>query len=390
MKKVGPNKTKRYVGSFEDHVTDGVQVKHIRIGQRRIATRVVGGLNAGTFYTHGDHLSSLNVLTNSTGTEVQRLTYRPFGETDTNLGSVDFDQHRYTGQEQDPETGLYYYRARYYNPVLSRFISPDSIVPEPGKPQSLNRYSYVLNNPTTLVDPNGHYDSDPDGDVSEGGDAPGATGLSGDNNETGEWSGSPKSETPTAPAIDVTDWTASMYETPPSETLDTVRVTGRPVPDLDEPGQVIERTLYGTPPDASLSPAVSPALAPLGLGGSLGGLRPGVGPPSFSTPPAPFSPALGPPAPPGLTKGIDSLYTKALVGTIAIALGVVAPAVTNVGIQTAIQGFGMIGPTVGVVGSIAGLTVGVVGVGVAITGIGIAVVGIAAMAYSVRNSSSDP
>jgi hypothetical protein len=46
--------------------------------------------------------------------------------------------------------------ARWYDPALGRFISPDSIVPQPGNPQSLNRYSYVLNNPLKYTDPSGH------------------------------------------------------------------------------------------------------------------------------------------------------------------------------------------------------------------------------------------
>jgi len=50
---------------------------------------------------------------------------------------------------------LYYYGARYYDAALGRFIQPDTIVPEPGNPQSLNRYSYVRNNPLRFVDPSG-------------------------------------------------------------------------------------------------------------------------------------------------------------------------------------------------------------------------------------------
>ena len=82
---------------------------------------------------------------------------KPYGETHTNQGSVDFDQRRFTGQIQDPETGLYFYNARYYNPALGRFISPDPIVPEAGNPQALNRYTYVDNNPVILIDPSGHF-----------------------------------------------------------------------------------------------------------------------------------------------------------------------------------------------------------------------------------------
>jgi RHS repeat-associated protein len=155
VQKVG-TKTIRYVGGYEDHATDGVKVKRIAAGGLTLATKVVGGPNAGLYYAYGDHLGSLNVLTNSSGTEVQRLTYRPFGETHTNQGSKDFEKHRFTGQEEDPETGLYYYHARYYNPVLGRFISADPIVPSLGNPQTLNRYSYVENNPVNLIDPTGH------------------------------------------------------------------------------------------------------------------------------------------------------------------------------------------------------------------------------------------
>jgi len=52
--------------------------------------------------------------------------------------------------------GLYDYRARFYDPVLGRFIQPDPIVPEPGNPQALNRYAYVYNNPLRYTDPSGH------------------------------------------------------------------------------------------------------------------------------------------------------------------------------------------------------------------------------------------
>ena len=51
-----------------------------------------------------------------------------------------------------------FYNARYYDPLLRRFISPDTIVPDPGDPQSLNRYSYVRNNPVNRADPSGHFD----------------------------------------------------------------------------------------------------------------------------------------------------------------------------------------------------------------------------------------
>ncbi len=157
VKKVGLTKTIWYAGGFEDHVTDGIQVKHIFAGPLRVAIRRHGDSAAGTYFSHGDHLGSLNIVTNSSGGEVLRLTYLPYGDTydPGSSGDPTFDWRQFTGQELDSETGLYFYQARYYNPVLGRFISPDPIVPNPWNPQALNRYSYVLNSPTNLVDPSG-------------------------------------------------------------------------------------------------------------------------------------------------------------------------------------------------------------------------------------------
>jgi RHS repeat-associated protein len=56
----------------------------------------------------------------------------------------------------DGESGLVYMNARYYDPEIGRFLSPDTIVPDALNPQSLNRYSYVANNPLSNVDPTGH------------------------------------------------------------------------------------------------------------------------------------------------------------------------------------------------------------------------------------------
>ena len=65
--------------------------------------------------------------------------------------------YTFTGQKDVPGTGLMYYGARYYEPALGRFVSADTVVPEPGNPQDLNRYAYVRNNPLGYVDPSGHW-----------------------------------------------------------------------------------------------------------------------------------------------------------------------------------------------------------------------------------------
>lgn len=70
-------------------------------------------------------------------------------------GSIGTDR-LFTGQRLD-STGLYYYGARYYDPAIGRFISPDPVVQDFTNPQTLNRYSYVLNNPLKYTDPSGNY-----------------------------------------------------------------------------------------------------------------------------------------------------------------------------------------------------------------------------------------
>ncbi|GAB4412279.1 MAG: hypothetical protein Kow00123_26110 [Anaerolineales bacterium] len=64
--------------------------------------------------------------------------------------------YRFTGQREESKIGLYFYNARWYDPALGRFTQPDTLVPEPGNPQALNRYAYTLNNPVRYTDPSGH------------------------------------------------------------------------------------------------------------------------------------------------------------------------------------------------------------------------------------------
>jgi RHS repeat-associated protein len=81
--------------------------------------------------------------------------YLRFGECRNSQGNPGTDK-LFTGQRLDG-TGLYYYGARYYDASMGRFISADTIVQSPGNPQTLNRYSYCLNNPLAYIDPTGKY-----------------------------------------------------------------------------------------------------------------------------------------------------------------------------------------------------------------------------------------
>ncbi|EKE01269.1 MAG: Rhs-like protein, partial [uncultured bacterium] len=95
-------------------------------------------------------------ITYPKGTLVQRIEYSPYGQEQFVLNpNLKFDP-RYTGQQYDVETGLYYYKARYYNPVLARFIQADTVVPDAKNLQAYNRYAYAANNPLKYTDPSGH------------------------------------------------------------------------------------------------------------------------------------------------------------------------------------------------------------------------------------------
>ncbi|MDA8215417.1 MAG: DUF2380 domain-containing protein [Nitrospiraceae bacterium] len=132
--------------------TNGNCTKYIFAGSGRIASKT----SSNTYYYHTDHLGNSSIITDAAGNKVEEIYYYPFGGTRLNQGSVNV-KHKYTGQEEDPETGLYYYNARYYDPILGRFISADSIVQDPFDPQAFNRYSYTRNNPLIYIDPTGNW-----------------------------------------------------------------------------------------------------------------------------------------------------------------------------------------------------------------------------------------
>jgi RHS repeat-associated protein len=92
----------------------------------------------------------------SNGIWVAELRYKAWGETRYSSGTTP-TSFRYTGQRQEESLGIYQMGARWYDPALGRFLSPDSIIPDPANPQSLNRYSYTVGNPLRFVDPTGHF-----------------------------------------------------------------------------------------------------------------------------------------------------------------------------------------------------------------------------------------
>ncbi len=154
IKKSGSGQSVIYVGGLYE-IRGAESVAHVFANGKRIAS-IKGGQ---TFYTHGDHLGSTGVVTDDNGLRVEEIGYLPFGATlfrkAHNSGSWT-SVYRFTGQELDTEYALYNYNARLYDPVMGRFITADTVVPDWTDPQSLNRYAYCRNNPLIYVDPSGH------------------------------------------------------------------------------------------------------------------------------------------------------------------------------------------------------------------------------------------
>ncbi len=105
----------------------------------------------GFFYYHSNHQGSVTHLTDSSGTIANSYVYDSYGRR-LSVAEAVSQPFSYTGREYDGESGLYFYRARYYDAQLGRFLSEDPIRFRGG---DQNLYRYVLNNPVNLNDPRG-------------------------------------------------------------------------------------------------------------------------------------------------------------------------------------------------------------------------------------------
>ncbi len=104
------------------------------------------------FFLHRDHLASVRLVTDANGALVESTGYSAYGDR---LNSGFQTQKGYIGERHDPETGLLYLNARYHDPALGRFISPDDWDPTQ-QGVGTNRYAYSANDPVNKSDPSGH------------------------------------------------------------------------------------------------------------------------------------------------------------------------------------------------------------------------------------------
>jgi len=155
VKKVENGVTTIYIGNYYEVYDPGGPneevTKYYYASGQRIAMRQGDAL----YWIHGDHLGSTAITTDDSGVKESELRYYPYG-SDRYSWETTPTAYKFTGQMLDESTGLYFYKARYYDPSLGRFIQADTIVPDPMNSQQLNRYSYVNNNPLRYIDPSGH------------------------------------------------------------------------------------------------------------------------------------------------------------------------------------------------------------------------------------------
>ncbi len=150
--------TTYYIGSDAEYSQGSslVRTYNCYFGDQLVAVQEVVGnpifpSSTNLTYLYHDHLGSTTVAIDATTSKAQ---YLPYGGR---LDSVDLGtSYTYTGQQALDGLDILNYGARWYDPLTGRFLQPDTIVPQPFNPQSLNRYAYCLNNPIKYTDPTGH------------------------------------------------------------------------------------------------------------------------------------------------------------------------------------------------------------------------------------------
>ncbi len=138
----------------ETDLSGNINEEYIYFNGARIAR--VDRPSGAVHYYFSDHLGSASVIADSLGNVELEQDFFPYGAIAYTSGS-DPNHYKFTGKERDPESGLDNFGARYDASSLGRFMTPDNgSAQDSGNPQSWNLYSYVMNNPTTNVDPDGH------------------------------------------------------------------------------------------------------------------------------------------------------------------------------------------------------------------------------------------
>jgi RHS repeat-associated protein len=151
IEKVANGQTRRYVYDFEDILLeyDGANTLLARYTHGpRIDEPIAVTRGSSTYFYHADALGSVSELTDSGGAVAKSYIYDSFGSVLDQSGTVE-NSYTYAGRELDSESGLYYFRTRYYDPRIGRFLRKDPV----GLIAGVNLYAFVGNNPVNRFDP---------------------------------------------------------------------------------------------------------------------------------------------------------------------------------------------------------------------------------------------
>lgn len=154
IEKVANGQTKRYIYDGEDILLeyDGSNVLQARYTHGPGIDEPIAVTKGGsTFFYHQDGLGSVTDLTDSAGATAKSYSYDAYGNIVDQTGAVD-QSYTYTGREFDSESGLYYLRARYYDPTTGRFLQKDPIGFNGG---DFTLYAYARGNASNRSDPFG-------------------------------------------------------------------------------------------------------------------------------------------------------------------------------------------------------------------------------------------
>ena len=143
-----------YAQVVEEVVSGSVQ-RTYTYGKNRISqSQLISGTWTPSFYGY-DGMGSARLLTDSTGTVTDTFDYDAWGNAVNTTGTTP-NLYLYRGEQYDSDLGLYYLRARYFNPLTGRFLTKDASKRQPANPQTLHRYLYVGGNPIRVFDPTGY------------------------------------------------------------------------------------------------------------------------------------------------------------------------------------------------------------------------------------------
>jgi RHS repeat-associated protein len=145
VKKTSSGSSSLYPFGDDYEITNGTITKYVSVEGLGVIAKRVGST---TYWLHTDRLGSVQAITDAIGSEVQHRTYRPYGDKSGDTTSH-AESRGYIGERQDTDTGLTYLHARYYDPALGIFLSPDPIG------AGGNAFAYSGGDPINATDPAG-------------------------------------------------------------------------------------------------------------------------------------------------------------------------------------------------------------------------------------------